>query len=790
MTHSTSSQPGPTTAPQRASARTALLDDPQIRPFLPLLWVAWSDGDLDAAQLDALRARIGSTPWLRPAARLALAAWLDPSDPPSASELRAVLQTIESVAGTLSPEQRRDLVALGASMAPEGVDQGALASALAELEERLDGPEDAPLPVVGKGERKVDAAATFDVPALAAVLDGVYAAPRAEARGFLSDPSRRAYGLSVESYREKVSGWLAEAAHLHLGEGAYPGVTTDEHDLAAFVTTFETLAFGDLSLLIRFGVQFGLFGGSIYSLGTEAQRREHLPAVASLALPGCFAMSEVGHGSDVASLETVAVWDRATRTFVVHTPREAARKDWIGGAARNARMATVFAQLEADGERHGVHAFLVPIRDEGGALLPGVRAGDSGHKMGLNGVDNGRLWFDRVRVPEGALLARFARMDASGAYESPIANPSRRFFTMLGTLVGGRISIAAGAVSVAKVALSIAIRYATARRQFGATDGREVPLLAYPTHARRLLPRLATTYVLHFAIDALKARFGALQRKAALAHEDAPDSREIEAEAAALKALASWHAVDTARGCREACGGQGYLSVNRLPDLCADVEIFTTFEGDNTVLLQLVAKSLLSGFRRRFEGTGLGGVARHLLDRARTAVAEKNPVAVRRTDDTHLRDRGFHLAALRYREERLLATAAARLRKRLGAKMDPHEAMLEVQEHLVALARAHADRLALAWFDEAVSAMPAGPVRERLDRLGALHAITLLRAEAAFFLTEGYFDGVKERALREEGEELLRALQPDAVGLVDAFGIPPACLAAPIAFMDPAHPHW
>ncbi len=469
----------------------------------------------------------------------------------------------------------------------------------------------------------------------------------------------------------------------------------------------------------------------------------------------------------------------------MHTPREAARKDWIGGAAQNARMATVFAQLEADGERHGVHAFLVPIRTDEGELLPGVRAGDSGHKMGLNGVDNGRLWFDQVRVPEAALLARFAHMDAAGAYTSPIANPNKRFFTMLGTLVGGRISVAAGAVSVAKVALAIAIRYATARRQFGATDGREVPLLAYPTHARRLLPRLATTYVLHFALDALKARFGELQRGG-----DAPDTREIEAEAAALKALASWHAVDAARGCREACGGQGYLSVNRLPDLCADVEIFTTFEGDNTVLLQLVAKSLLSGFQRRFEGGGLGSVARHLFGIARTAVAEKNPVAVRRTDNAHLRDRDFHLAALRYREEKLLVTAAARLRKRLGAKMDPHEAMLEVQEHLVALARAHGDRLALSWFDEAVSALPAGSVRDRLDRLGALHALTVLRTEAAFYLSDGYFDAVKERAIREEGESLLRELQPDAVGLVDAFGIPPACLAAPIAFMDPAHPRW
>src|SRR5690606_33694639 len=135
-------------------------------------------------------------------------------------------------------------------------------------------------------------------------------------------------------------------------------------------------------------------------------------------LPGCFAMSEVGHGSNVADLETTARFDPATRELVIDTPAESARKEWIGGAACDARMATVFAQLEVAGERHGVHAVLVPIRDDDGRPLPGVRTGDSGHKMGLNGVDNGRLWFDGVRVPVDNLLDRFAQIDAAGHYVS------------------------------------------------------------------------------------------------------------------------------------------------------------------------------------------------------------------------------------------------------------------------------------------------------------------------------------------------------------------------------------
>ena len=774
-----------------STSRTALLEDPQLRPFLPLLWVAWSDGDMEEDDLADLSARVEAMPWLRPAARMALQQWLDPAAPPSVSELRALLDTVERVAANLSPERRHDLVDLGASLAQElGGDD--VQRALRELEARIGVTAGMPAPRAEfTRQRAIAHAAPFDVAALQNVLDGEHAETRNEVRRLLDDPALRAYGLPVAEYRQLVATWLAEVAKRGLGAKAYPGVTSEAQDLGSFVAAFESLAMGDLSLVIRFGVQFGLFGGSVYFLGTDAQRRAHLPGAASLALPGCFAMSEVGHGSDVANLETIATWEPDTRTFVIHTPRESARKDWVGGAAQHARAATVFAQLDAHGERQGVHAFFVPIRSASGELHEGVRAGDTGHKMGLNGVDNGRLWFDHVRVPESALLARFAHMDEQGRYASAIANPSRRFFTMLGTLVGGRVSVAAAAVGASKVALAIAIRYATARRPFGASDQLGLPLLSYPTHGRRLLPRLARSYVLSFAVDGLRRRFAEATRVRKEAPAGPPaDSRELEAQAAAIKALATTHAVETARACREACGGQGYLSVNRLPDLCADLEVFTTFEGDNTVLLQLVAKSLLAGFKRRFDGQGLGGVARHLASRARTAVTEKNVVATRRTDSEHLRSRAFHLAALRYREESLLESASARLRKRIERKMDVEQATLEVQEHLVALAKAHAERLALEWFDAAVSEVMDPSLRAVLDQVGALHGISVLRTDAGFYIGEGYFEPAKESALRRESDLLIRELLDAAVGLVDAFAIPDACLAAPIAFMDPAHPEW
>jgi acyl-CoA oxidase len=769
-------------------ARTELLEDPELRPFLPLLFVAWSDGDLEESDLAVLHAHVERMPWLRPAARLALAGWLDPAAPPSWLELRALHSAIERVSGTLAPKRRRDLLALGMEMAGDAVNEDTR-RALAALEAEL-GEDDAAAAAADEPSREPQETTkpTFDVAELRALIDGNERPTRDRVRAFVSDPERRAYGLAVSEYRAKVAGWLAELAKEGFGALAYPGVTSDVKDLGGFFAVFETLAMGDLSLLVKCGVQFGLFGGSIYFLGSPEQRETYLHRAASLELAGCFAMSEVGHGSDVQSLETEARWNASTRTFTIVTPRESARKDWIGGAAASARVATVFANLVEGEERHGIHAFVVPIRNADGSMCEGVRAGDSGSKMGLNGVDNGRLWFDGVVVPESALLGRFARMTEEGRYESPIADVKKRFFTMLGTLVGGRISVASGAVTAAKVGLAIALRYATSRRQFGpGGEHLEVRLLDYPQHQRRLLPRLATTYVLSFATSALQAKFVEAQHKGA---DGVPAmTPELEASAAALKALASTHAVETLAECRRACGGQGYLSVNRLPDLISDVEIFTTFEGDNTVLLQLVARSLLSGFKKRFESKGLAGVVRHVMKRAGVAATEKNSVVVRRADSEHLRDRSFHLAALRYREERLLETAAQRFKKRLAKKMEPAAAVLEIQEHLIALAWAHADRLALEWFDEGVKSA-TGAVAEQLERLGALHALGRIRAEAGFYFSEGYLEPSKESAMRKETVALLRELRASASDLVDAFGIPDVALAAPIAFMDPAHPRW
>ena len=618
---------------------------------------------------------------------------------------------------------------------------------------------------------------------LAAFLQRPHPHLRRTVLDFLADDALDfAPDLPRPLYRERVLAAVRRLADAGLGGLGYPKELGGGGDPGAGLAVFETLALGDASVLVKYGVQFGLFGGSILQLGTERHHRTYLPDVAALRLPGCYAMTETGHGSNVRDLETVARYEAETGGFVIDTPHEAARKDWIGNAAQHAHMATVFARLVVSGEDHGVHALLVPIRSPGGGAMPGVEIEDRGAKVGLEGVDNGLIRFTGVRVPRANLLDRFATVDAEGRYASPIPSADRRFFTMLGTLVAGRISIAAASVSTAKVGLTVAVRWSSRRLQFGPSGGAELPLLHYLSQQRRLLVPLAATYGLHFAVRGLTERYADRQMAEDPRARAAPgdeESRRIEVDAAALKAYASRHSVETVQACREACGGQGYLAANRLGRLRADTDVFTTFEGANTVLLQLVAKGLLSQYREEMGDLRLWGLVKHVADRAETRLTEMNPLTVRRTDPEHLRDPDFHAAAFAYREERLLASAGRRLRTLIEEGTDSFEAMNRCQDHLLLLAEAHVERVVLGAFQDGVARAPSPAASERLASLASLWALARLEADRGWFLESGYFEGPKARAIRAEVNALCGEVADHAGVLVDAFGIPDSVLRAP-----------
>ena len=609
---------------------------------------------------------------------------------------------------------------------------------------------------------------TFETEAMQELLQAGHGPTRQRLRKLLSHPRfRHEYGLSTAAYRERIFNWCKELAHEGLTALPFPKSVGGEDDPGGFLSMAEELATFDVSLLIKMGVHVGLFGGSVLNLGSERHHREYLPGVINLELPGCFAMTETGHGSNVRELETIARYDRRTQEFVIHTPHPGAKKDYIGNAALHAKIATVFAQLVIDDQEHGVHAFLVPIRNDQNHPLPGIKIEDDGEKIGLNGVDNGRIQFDSVRIPRQNLLDRFAQVSADGEYTSSITNPSKRFFTMLGTLVMGRVSLAAAANAVSRLGLTIAIRYGAQRRQFG---GEGSCILDFQAHQRQLMPLLANSYALTFAGQHLIRQM-----------VEQPESRELESLAAGLKAWSSWNNIETLQTCRECCGGQGYLAENRFGALKADTDIFATFEGANPVLLQLVAKGMLTEFRDQFSSLKFFGLVKYLTGKAANAFAEQNPIVKRNTDPDHLRDPEFQVGAFKFREESLLFSAAKRLKKKIESGTDTFEAFNECQDHLIKMATAHVERTILELFVEKVNSTENGPLREALKRLCDLFALSQIEKDRGWFLEAGYFEGVKSKAIRKQVLELSAEVREEAVALVNAFDIPDKFVSAPIA---------
>jgi len=582
---------------------------------------------------------------------------------------------------------------------------------------------------------------------------------------------------------------VGEQMRIMAAHGAAEDGFKKEHggngDVGAAVTQIEMLAMSDLSLMVKAGVQWGLFGGAIENLGTERHHKAYVQRLIELDLLGCFAMTETGHGSDVQALETTATYDPETQEFVIDSPTRTARKDYIGGAAETARVAAVFAQLiTPDGEGHGVHCFVVPIRDDQGNDLPGVTTSDCHYKGGLPGVDNGRIQFDHVRIPRENLLNKYADVAEDGSYSSPIDNPGRRFFTMLGTLIRGRVTVGGSAGAAARVALDIATRYALERRQFAAPgEENEVLLMDYLVHQRRLFPLIARSYALQFAQNELVAKTHELQTAD---NPDVEEQRELESRAAGLKAANTWHASRAIQEAREACGGAGYLAENRLIALRADTDVFTTFEGDNHVLTQLVAKELLTAYADDIKGMSpvewvrfaANFAGERVLKRTAAETIIQTILDTRQDNEEEgsLFNRGTQVKMFEDREEYMLATVARRLQGK-SKEMSAFEAFNAVQDHVLHTARAHIDRIILEAFVAGIDSCESTSVegreaREILNMVCDLYALSVIEEDRGWFVEHRFLSTERAKAVTRAINERCRNLRPYAELLVDGFGIP------------------
>ncbi|XP_059663214.1 acyl-coenzyme A oxidase 3, peroxisomal-like [Cornus florida] len=572
------------------------------------------------------------------------------------------------------------------------------------------------------------------------------------------------YNQSMEQQREMT---MRRIGYL-LDRGVFDGwlmAKGPDADMRKFAF-FEAVGLYDHSLAIKLGVHFFLWGGAIQFFGTKRHHEKWLRDTESYVVKGCFAMTELGHGSNVRGIETVTTYDPKTGEFVINTPCESAQKYWIGGAANHATHTIVFSQLNINGKNQGVHAFIAQIRDANGNICPNISIADCGHKIGLNGVDNGRIWFDNVRIPRENLLNSVADVSPDGQYLSTIKDPDQRFAAFLAPLTSGRVTLAVSAVYSSKISLAIAVRYSLTRRAFSVTpNGPEVLLLDYPSHQRRLLPLLAKTYAMSFAANYLKMIY--VKRT--------PESNKIiHVLSSGFKATCTWHNMRTLQECREACGGQGLKTENRIGHMKGEYDVQSTFEGDNNVLMQQVSKALLAEYvaakKRNVPFKGLG------LDH----MNKSSPVIPSQLTSSILRSIQFQTDIFCLRERDLLNRFAAEV-SQYQAQGESKEYAFILSYHLAEdLGRAFSERTILQIFIEAEATVSAGPLKNMLGLLRSMYVMISLEEDAAF-LRYGYLSTDSAAAVRKEVTKLCSELRPHALTLVSSFGLPDAFLS-PIAF--------
>ena len=637
----------------------------------------------------------------------------------------------------------------------------------------------------------------INIAELSDLLLGTWKDERRASRKIVENPEFQTIpGQGMDDHRERV----LEQLHGLVREGAiqraFPADLGGSDNHGGNIAAFQELVLADPSMQIKSGVQWGLFGAAILHLGTRPHHEQWLPDVMSLKIPGAFAMTEIGHGSDVAAIGTTATYDPEAEEFEIHTPFAGAWKEFLGNAALHGQAAVVFAQLITNGVNHGVHAFFVPIRTPDGELLPGIGSEDDGVKGGLNGIDNGRLHFTHVRIPRTNLLNRYGDVAADGTYSSPIESPGRRFFTMIGTLVQGRVSLDGSAVRAMQAALTIAVKYATERRQFSGASGEETVLLDYGQYQRRILPRLAATYAMGFASERLLVTFDEVFSGV----KDTDEHREdLETLAAALKPLSTWAALDTLQEVREACGGAGFMAKNRVTGLRADLDIYVTFEGDNNVLLQLVGKRLLTDYAAQFSGGDRAAIVKAAASQLGDKVSRFGLRQVGQSI-TDLGQMSRSVGKLRQPEaqhelladrvETMIAEIAVAFRDAAKdvpkgdkqAKALATEAAFNAhQAKLIAAARAHGELLQWEAFTEALETVSDAGTRTVLTWLRDLFGFTLLEQNAAWYLVQGRLSGQRVEAVTAYIDRLIGRLRDHALDLVEAFGLTPEMLRAEIA---------
>ncbi|KAI6223755.1 Acyl-CoA oxidase dehydrogenase and Acyl-CoA oxidase domain containing protein [Aphelenchoides fujianensis] len=516
-------------------------------------------------------------------------------------------------------------------------------------------------------------------------------------------------------------------------------------------------------------LHYVMFLPTIQGQTDEEQLDEWLGLVISRGILGTYAQTEIlriervtirtfcfqlGHGTNLSRLETTATYDPKTEEFVLHSPTVTAAKWWPGALGKSSTHCILMAQLYTQGRCFGPHPFIVQLRDlDTHKPLKGIRVGDIGPKLGINGSDNGYLLFDHVRIPRKNLLMRYAKVNPNGEYVPP--KHSKLGF---GSMVFVRSIMIRDQAMQLGAACTIATRYSAIRRQGVIKGNDEAQIIDYQTQQFRVFVQIARTVIFLFAASEVRDLY--LKVTEQLTTGNVGLLPELHALSSGLKSVVSWEVANGIEQCRLACGGHGYSLASAFPEIYAYAVGGCTYEGENIVMLLQVARQLLKRVQELKSGrANLAEIEGYLGKKsaARSSFTDYTSDAACLIEDyEHVaRQQIFYVAALH---------------DRLKTTMPVEDAWNRCSVELCRASRLHVKTYLIRnYFAYIGRFQGSAEVRGVLQDLGKLYALDQIVHAQHHFTKNGYFNESQAEAARSGVYELLARLRPNAVGIVDSF---------------------
>lgn len=528
-----------------------------------------------------------------------------------------------------------------------------------------------------------------------------------------------------------------------------------------------------------------IFLQTIVGQGSDEQVAYWMPKVLNFEICGSYAQTELGHGSNIRGLQTIAVYDKATDEFVLNTPTLQSMKWWPGCLGKVATHCVLYAQLIIDGKEYGLNVFMMQIRDENHLPLKGIRLGDLGTKVGDHGNDTGFMILEDVRIPREFMLSKFKQVTREGVFATvKDVDPRIVYMTMISTRA--MMVITAGA-RLAQAA-TIAIRYSLVRRQgFKDTNKgvsyltEEHPIYDHKIQRYRLMKNLSSAYVIWFAGKWIVDFLSQTEGKNMGIIKDTSLLKEIMATSAGIKSMTSYMATIGIEELRKSCGGNGYLLHSGIAAIACDYLWQVTAEGDYTILALLTGSHILKSLGKIFGGLKLQGIMEYfnVIGEEEFLLSKVKPSGMKRS--TEYMNLNYLLELFKYRSLEKNVEIAIEFNKRITKKDEKFETAFGfLSQEIVNGVYAHCQYVMLKIFSDKIKSLQNNEIRNAMRRIALTYALSQ-------FLEDNWGDVISSeqfRMIRNCLNDVLDEQKSDVIGLVDAFDFPDNVLKSTIGRYD------